>query len=248
MIRRFSRISIDELEAAFDRKRADPNFLGKLVDELSHRSTSRAAELKVRATQALGTGHGTSSRTRHSAQASAASPGPGVSAPHPASAPPGAAARSAQRGPMPPISDLPTAVLSAWTALEVLSPPSFRRPEDRAGGDRSAVARLDGGRLPWEPPGQKARPNTRLYYQVVLGVIDLDAAVTRLLRVFADARPERPAARGRAVLAVVIVDRHGRPVDQAAATAVSSFGWGVPRALAGDLDGLAGWPVAERTL
>ena len=90
-------------------------------------------------------------------------------------------------------------------------------------------------------------PKTRLYYQIALRAIDLDAAVTRLLRVFADTRPERPAARGRAVLAVVIVDRQGRPVDQST-TALSSFGWGVPRALAGALEGLARWPEAERTL
>src|SRR5690349_14883732 len=111
MARPFSRISIDELEAAFDRKRSDSNFLGKLIDELSHRSTSRAGELKARATQALGTAgrttgpsRSTSMIGRQSAQPTAASFGPAGPTPHGASATSGAAFGSAQRGPMPPIS------------------------------------------------------------------------------------------------------------------------------------------------
>jgi hypothetical protein len=146
---------------------------------------------------------------------------------------------TASRPPMPPISNVPNAILSAWTALEVLSPPSFRRPED--------VARLDDGHLPWEGNGERARPNTRLYYQIVLGMVDLGAAVTRLMAVYGDTRVERHEARGEAILAVVIVDQEGRPIDEPA-VAVSSFGWAVPRALAGDLDALGAWEAAEKPL
>jgi hypothetical protein len=146
---------------------------------------------------------------------------------------------TASRPPMPPISNVPNAILSAWTALEVLSPPSFRRPED--------VARLDDGHLPWEGNGERARPNTRLYYQIVLGMVDLGAAVTRLMAVYGDTRVERHEARGEAILAVVIVDQEGRPIDEPA-VAVSSFGWALPRALAGDLDALGAWEAAEKPL
>jgi hypothetical protein len=138
------------------------------------------------------------------------------------------------RKPMPPISNSPDAVLSAWIALEVLSPPSFRRPEDLA-GDKQAVARLDGERLPWEEGGEKVRPNTRLYYQIILGTVKLEAAVERLMVVYGDTRVERPKAYGEAVLAAVTVDQVGRPIDEPA-VAISSLGWAVPRALAGDLD------------
>jgi hypothetical protein len=139
-------------------------------------------------------------------------------------------------------------VLSAWTALEVLSPPSFQRPEQLAfGGDRRLVARIDGQALPWENGGEKSRPNMRLYYQVVLGTVDMENAISRLLATFPDSRAERPVARGEAILAIVIVDQRGcLAVDPA--IAVSSFGWGVPRALQGNLTGLAEWPLAEKSL
>lgn len=150
-------------------------------------------------------------------------------------------------GPMPPASNKPTDILAAWTALEVLSPQSFQRPEQLANGDRRAIAPLDEGTLPWAPPGEKARPGRRLFYQVVLGSIDVSKATDKLLKVFADARVERPGARGQAILAAVVVDRDGRPVE-ADATAISSFGWGLPLALQGRLGDLADWPAAETRL
>ena len=51
--------------------------------------------------------------------------------------------------------DRPEDVLSAWTALEVLSPVTYRKPADMADGDTRRIAALDGG-LPWRPPGEKA--------------------------------------------------------------------------------------------
>src|SRR4051812_30045536 len=90
----------------------------------------------------------------------------------------------------------PEAILDAWTALEVLSPQTFRRPEDLAGGDRHAVVSLDKERLPWEGVGERARPKTRLFYQVILGTVDFGAAIEQLLSVYTDARIERPAAKG----------------------------------------------------
>src|SRR3546814_6131000 len=38
--------------------------------------------------------------------------------------------------PTPKTPNEPTAILAAWTALEALSPMTYRRPEDLAGGDR----------------------------------------------------------------------------------------------------------------
>ena len=145
------------------------------------------------------------------------------------------------------MTNAPDAILDAWTALEVLSPPSFRKPEDLSGGDRRSVAWLDRGRLPWEGDAEKPRPNTRLYYQVVLGSVDLEGAVRELLTRYADSRPELPAARGKAVLAVLILDRYGRPVEDPVA-AISSFGWGVARALQGSLAGLSEWRIADRSI
>ena len=138
----------------------------------------------------------------------------------------------------------PEAILDAWTSLEVLSPPTFRRPEDLAGGDRRAVASLEEKKLPWAGIGEQARPHTRLFYQVVMGTVDFGSAVEQLLSVYADSRAERPAARGEAILAAATINREGRLVERPAAR-LSSFAWGVPRALRGDLTSLAAWRAEE---
>ena len=90
---------------------------------------------------------------------------------------------------MPPVSNVPTSILAAWTALEVLSPPSFRRPEDLAGGDRSAVASwiIELAACHGSVAARAAAEHAALY-QVVLGTIDLEAAFARLISVFGDAR------------------------------------------------------------
>ena len=109
------------------------------------------------------------------------------------------------------------------------------------------MAHLEQRRLPWEGEGERPRPRTRLYYQIVLGTVDIPEAIARLMAVYSDTRLERPTARGEAVLGCVTVDVYGRPT-QSPAVAVSSFGWAIPRALAGDLQSLGGWRNVERSL
>lgn len=145
----------------------------------------------------------------------------------------------------PPVTDRPEDILSAWTALEVLSPPSFRQPEQLAGGDKSAVFPLD-AHLPWTRD-LKVRAGVQPCYQVVLGTIDMDAAVKRLLAAHADRRIEPPRVSGQAILAVVVLDKDGLPVADEPVQ-VSSFGWGVPVALDGALTELALWPEIETAL
>jgi hypothetical protein len=141
---------------------------------------------------------------------------------------------------------MPERILSAWTALEVLSPQSYRKPEDLVAGDRSRVLRLDGQRLPWEstPPQRKG---FRLYFQVPLGSIRLQPAMNALLERWGDSRPERSENRKSCLLGLVTLDGRGQIVE-APAVSLSSFAWGVMRALEGDLSDLALWPHAERGL
>lgn len=62
-------------------------------------------------------------------------------------------------------------ILDAWTALEALSPQTYRAPKDllTAGG---SIVSLDTDQEPWFQR-QEARPNTELYYIVYLGSVDL---------------------------------------------------------------------------
>jgi hypothetical protein len=248
--RPFFSASIAQLEAEFARHRNQANRLRVLLTELGYRHTNRAVELRRRIVEALA-----ALESASPAPVETDSPKPpsgpfravhaNVSPPQRPPAAPDPRAVSAAPLPAPPISNAPETILDAWTALEVLSPPSFRRPEELVGGERAQVAWLEKDRLPWEGTGEKARRNTKLYYQVVLGTVDLEPAVTRLLACYADTRPERPAARGEAILALVCLNRDGLLVE-APAVAVSSFAWGMPYALRGELSSLSAWSAAER--
>jgi AAA domain len=152
-------------------------------------------------------------------------------------------ASPATRHATPELKNAPANILNAWIGLEVLSPATFGYPEDLA-SDQGSIVSLDRPRLPWEGQGEKSKPNFQLFYHVVLGSINLDQATKTLLEKYSDSRAEMPKARGRAVIAVITVDRKGRPVSSPAVS-LSSFAWGVPVALQEDLANLADWPNVE---
>ena len=110
-----------------------------------------------------------------------------------------------------------------------------------------SVVELNRPTMPWEGDGEEPRPKFRLYYQIVLGTINFEKTVSALLEVYADARVERPATKGEAILAVVILDDKGRLVEDEAAY-ISSFAWGFPQALKGELQKLSEWKEAEANL
>lgn len=138
------------------------------------------------------------------------------------------------------------AILDAWTALEVLSPQTYKSPQDLVNGDPRLVAWLDKGGLPWTT-ARGGPPRTRLFYHVILGAIRIDRASESLLQVFRDNRVERPRTGGFAALASVTVDRNGRPVAPAG-IAISSFAWGFGRVREGGLRQLGRWPEVESRL
>ena len=146
----------------------------------------------------------------------------------------------------PEITDDPIAILDAWTALEVLSPQAFNKPEDLADGDRKRIACFNDG-LPWASQGERARPKTRLYYHVVISGVRLDLATESLGRAFGDRRPEKHPSKSVAALATVTVDEKGRPVDDDS-VAVASFGFGYRQVRRGKLETLKDWPVIEKRL
>jgi len=263
MARKYFRSSIQELEMLLKDQKDSIDVLQAIEDELTHRTTDRAARLRNRVTDRL-------ADLRKEAHKATSQEPPRVPSHQPpptsrmdekqvlpppqiqpartisASETSRTKPRMEQQPPLPPITNRPDEVLSAWTALEVLSPPSYVRPEDLASGDRRRITSLNESPLPWER-GEKSRPNYRLYYQVVLGSIKMEPTVERLVERYADTDEEKISATGKAVLAIVVVNSKGQPVESPA-VGISSFGWGVMSALKGELADLAGWPDVEPKL
>lgn len=140
----------------------------------------------------------------------------------------------------------PESILLAWSAMEVLSPQTFQKPEELVGGDSSRVIKLDGPKLPWERPPRK-KPSYRLYYQVPLGSIRMQPALEALLARWGDSRPERPSNRRSALLGTITLSARGKPADSPAIR-ISSFAWGVRQALKSELHGLTEWARVEPKL
>jgi hypothetical protein len=143
----------------------------------------------------------------------------------------------------PQASNEPAGIIAAWTALEALSPQTYRRPEDLAASDRRCVADLTGGRVPWET-GEVSRPKRQLYYQVILGAIPMDRAVDDLVKAFGEDEERATRAREKAAIAAILVDRTGVLVEENG-IAVSSFAWALPLALKLELGALGAWPRIE---
>jgi len=114
-------------------------------------------------------------------------------------------------------------------------------------GEKATVAWLRPDRLPWSNGGEASYKNFRLYYQIVLGCLPLEDIYRQLVETYQDKRIDLPVAKGNAALATIMVDQRGKPVE-GSPVALSSFAWGVPLALAGKLDLLATWPVAEKKI
>lgn len=144
-----------------------------------------------------------------------------------------------------PLNNRPEDIIDTWTALEVLSPQAYKKPNDLVVGHGS-VAYLKKGSEPWLK-GEKSRPKHQLYYVVYLGAINLEQAAEKLLKQYQDKRIERPSVRGLASIGVVILNKNGIPVPETG-LALSSFGWAYARALSGNLNELKYWEVAEKLL
>jgi len=139
-------------------------------------------------------------------------------------------------------------ILSAWSALEVLSPQTFLKPEQLAqNSDPKLIASFSSGILPWEGAGEKSKPNYQLFYHVVLGTIKVNESVEMLLKVYGDSNEEKPSKKGEAVIASVIVNNKGFLIE-ASAVSISSFAWALPKALKEDLAQLGSWSQLERKL
>ncbi|KJC49215.1 DEAD/DEAH box helicase [Bradyrhizobium sp. LTSP857] len=254
--------SISQLESLFEQSHSDSHVLGVLAHELEFRTTPRAGQLRARVAEALAilsikranaTGLGGATSPADSTASAIAIPKnrdpqstpvreqsePSTSIP----APPSIDLGELPSIPIPQNANEPAAILAAWTALEALSPQTYRRPEDLAAGDRSCVANLSAGRVPWGI-GERSRPKRQLYYQIILGAIPMDRATEELVKAFGEDEERSLRAREKAAIAAVLVDRNGVLVEENG-IAVSSFAWALPLALKLKLGALGAWPNVE---
>ncbi len=254
--------SIADLEALHAAGANDRRLTGELLDELEHRSTDRAAalarrlrELQLSAVAPVSTVEPpsplgarrpeTTPRTAH--PPARASPSVAIKrSPTAAVGQPVVVASLSSGLPRPSgaSADEPSSVLASWIALEALSPQTYRRPADLVSGDQRCVAALDGGELPWER-GERSRPKQQLYYQIVLGSIPMDSATDELIKAFGADEEQGRREREKAPIAAILLDRNGLLLE-GNSVAVSSFAWGLPIALRGDLASLGAWTTAER--
>lgn len=240
--------SIAELEKTFQNNQGDSETLGLLLHELKFRKTQWAFALQERVLAANVGGFRAIDQTNKNLPSASGhvqqeplrpqrNPSVTEEPVRPVFKP----------GPKPAVNNDPQNILRAWTALEVLSPQGYRRETDLVAGDKSRIARFEDSDLPWKL-GERSRPKKRLYYELILGAVALAPAIEALLKLYADSRPDKPSMRGFCPLASILLDKEGCPLEEKNSFAISSFAWGVPIALQGDLEKLAEWPVQKKSL
>lgn len=248
--------SIADLERLYEANQDDINAVSAIEGELRYRSTSRASRLASRIASAHQDREGL-----HKVGEQITKPEPPIKATTrttivvPPAAPSTddpetratllaleAAPYTGVTGPK----DSPSAILSAWISLEVLTPLSYKNPAKLCGDDRSCITKLDEGQLPWLQ-GEKSLPNRKLFYLVIFGEINMDASMADLLQAFGDDEEMPKRQGGRAPIAMAILDKDGIPVGLES-VAVSSFAWGVPVVLREKIGSLGRWPDAEKIL
>jgi hypothetical protein len=244
--------SIDQLEDLYAASLSDEAMLTELAEELGFRRTPRAKELATEVINAL-------NRYRTPARADSAHkqapPAPPDAPNEPARPRPEPSDIGEQQaGPtIPPrelepmnYTDRAPDILDAWSALEVLSPTTFKRRAELASNIAQNIVSIGPG-LPWDGGSARSKPNFKVYFHIVLGTLAAEPAFDKLLKRFQDARPNPPNIKGEVVLASILVDKDGLLAGDMPVS-LSAFGWGLPVALSGSLQRLAAWTQEEGRL
>ncbi|AAY49474.1 DEAD/DEAH box helicase [Xanthomonas campestris] len=244
--------SIDQLEELYAASLSDEATLAELAEELGFRRTPRAKELATEVVNALNryraqdradSAHNQAPPApRHAPNKSMRSrPEPGDTAEHPA----GPTISPPDLEPVNYTNRAPD-ILDAWSALEVLSPTTFKRRAELASNIAQNIVSIGPG-LPWDSGSARSKPNFKVYFHIILGTLAAEPAFSKLLTRFQDARPNPPNIKGEVVLASILVDKDGLLAGEMPVS-LSAFGWGLPVALGGSLQSLAAWTQEEGRL
>ncbi|RAJ02343.1 superfamily I DNA and/or RNA helicase [Chitinophaga skermanii] len=139
-------------------------------------------------------------------------------------------------------SNKPNEILNAWLAFEVLSPQTFRKYKDLVTSPFGTYIPLKNeGALPWEDVDKYQKDKYRLYFHLVINTIDFEKAIHALVNVYADKVPERPQAKGKAIISSILLNENGVPLQQS----IASFAYGFVHALSKSLTALSKWADVE---
>ncbi|WP_254595562.1 AAA domain-containing protein [Achromobacter deleyi] len=255
------------MESIFEQARSNQDILALLQSELNYRKTERATQLanliresmapqreistaKTSPAQNSPENQPSSQPTKRKIQPQRSQPitPANLHGARPVPAQPTASARFPTRrvSPTDRRADDPVSIIEAWTAMEALSPQTYRQPADLANGDARCIAQLDQDLLPWQRD-EKSRPNYQLFYQVVFGAIDMEVATEALTQTYGAEEERSARTREKSAIAAVLVDRIGNLVQEKG-VAISSFAWALPVALEGDITRLGEWADLEERL
>jgi hypothetical protein len=104
-------------------------------------------------------------------------------------------------------------ILSAWYALEVLSPQTFNKPEDFVDGKSQAVSSLTSEGLPWENVKNNPPHDKDIFYHILLGSLNMTLVNDLLVKKFGDDFEEKNRSKQKAAVAFITVDAQGRIKD-----------------------------------
>ncbi len=141
------------------------------------------------------------------------------------------------------LNDPTVARLSCWTALEALSPQTYKKPEDLGSGDKYCVAKLSNS-LPWTQ-NERSKKNYKLYYEIILGAVDMDRATEKLISIFDKDEEKQRRAQSKAVIASILVNKDGYVLEDDGIS-VSSFAWALPLTLNKRFNVLNAWTDVEK--
>ncbi|MFD2262812.1 DEAD/DEAH box helicase [Lacibacterium aquatile] len=252
--RPFMKYRIDQLEALFEKSQGDVDAMRALNKELEARNTDRAGRLHAKVRESMAAtpraplfSAESPAETKPSMPPKRVTPSASTQQPPPREASASAGSQILDLGPLPTFrppegANEPGAIIAAWTALEALSPQTYKQPKDLAAGDASCVAKLT-AELPWVK-GEKSRPKKQLYYQIVLGSVPMVKATSALVKAFGEDADFNAREKENAAIAALLVDKNGFLLEEKA-VGVSSFAWALPLALQLKLGTLGAWPQIE---
>eukprot|EP01132_Coremiostelium_polycephalum_P000348 gene348-441_t len=144
-----------------------------------------------------------------------------------------------------------TDILSAWTILEILSPQNFKKAKELAKSTRQEIIFLtQGEKLPWEQETKEKR----VFYQIVIGLIDYEAAIKLLVKKYpqhsTDEDYEAPDMQEeKSIMGILTVDYQGKLIKKENHNLIlSTFAWGIPQILQEHLKKICDWPAVEEEL